>query len=117
MMSRANGESFELPESYESRGTIRFLGMAAILQKLLFTSRFVMIDELESSMHYELLSYFLRVFLANSENTSQLLFTTHDINLLNEDFIRRDAVWFACSTWTDLRVLKLLELLKSENIR
>ena len=90
----ANGESFELPESYESRGTIRFLGMAAILQKLLFTSRFVMIDELESSMHYELLSYFLRVFLANSENTSQLLFTTHDINLLNEDFIRRDAVWF-----------------------
>lgn len=90
----ANGETFELPESYESRGTIRFLGMAAILQKLLFSSRFVMIDELESSMHYELLSYFIRVFLANSDNTSQLLFTTHDINLLNEDFIRRDAVWF-----------------------
>ena len=90
----ANGENFELPERYESRGTIRFLGMAAILQKLLFNSRFVMIDELESSMHYELLSYFIRVFLANSENTSQLLFTTHDINLLNEDFIRRDAVWF-----------------------
>lgn len=90
----AGSESFELPESYESRGTIRFMGMAAILQKLLFTSRFVMIDELESSMHYELLSYFIRVFLANSDNTSQLLFTTHDINLLNEDFIRRDAVWF-----------------------
>jgi AAA15 family ATPase/GTPase len=90
----ANGENFELPESYESRGTIRFLGMATLLQKLLFASRFVMIDELESSMHYELLSYFIRVFLANSENNSQLLFTTHDINLLNEDYIRRDAVWF-----------------------
>lgn len=25
---------------------------------------------------------------------SQLLFSTHDINLLNEDFLRRDAVWF-----------------------
>lgn len=90
----AGNESFELPESYESRGTIRFMGMAAILQKLLFSSRFVMIDELESSMHYELLSYFIKVFLANSDNDSQLLFTTHDINLLNEDFIRRDAVWF-----------------------
>ena len=53
-----------------------------------------MIDELESSMHYELLSYFIRVFLANSENNSQLLFTTHDINLLNEDYIRRDVIWF-----------------------
>ena len=90
----ANGERYELPESYESRGTIRFLGMAAVLQKLLFSSCFVMIDELESSMHYELLSYFIRLFLANSEIKSQLLFTTHDINLLNEDFIRRDAVWF-----------------------
>ena len=90
----AHGDSYELSESYESRGTIRFLGMAAILQKLLFNSCFVSIDELESSMHYELLSYFIRVFLANSSNTSQLLFTTHDINLLNEDFIRRDAVWF-----------------------
>lgn len=90
----AQGASYELPEGYESRGTIRFLGMAAVLQKLLFKPSFVTIDELESSMHYELLSYFIRVFLANSDNSSQLLFTTHDINLLNEDFIRRDAVWF-----------------------
>ena len=29
----------------------------------------------------------------NSTN-SQLLFSTHDINLLNEDFLRRDTVWF-----------------------
>lgn len=107
----ANGEHFELPESYESRGTIRFLGMAAILQQLLFSSRFVMIDELESSMHYELLSYFIRVFLANSENTSQLLFTTHDINLLNEGFIRRDAVWFTDKgSDAETRLMRLSEM-------
>lgn len=90
----ADGHGFELPEQYESKGTIRFLGMATLLRELLFSTRFVMIDELESSMHYELLSYFLRVFLANGDHSSQLLFTTHDINLLNEDFIRRDAIWF-----------------------
>ena len=71
-----------------------YLGMAVILNFLLKTNRFVLIDEVETSIHYELLAYFIKVFLANSEGTSQMLLTTHDINLLNEDFIRRDTIWF-----------------------
>ena len=54
----------------------------------------MIIDEIESSLHYELLSYFVRTFIASSETPSQILFTTHDLNLLNEDFIRRDTIWF-----------------------
>ena len=52
------------------------------------------IDEIESSIRYELLSYFIKVFLVNSKRGGQLLFSTHDINLLDEDYIRRDVVWF-----------------------
>ena len=85
---------YDLSEEYESNGTMRFLGMAVILNFLLKTNRFVPIDEVETSIHYELLAYFLKVFLANSNGTSQMLLTTHDINLLNEDFIRRDTIWF-----------------------
>ena len=85
---------YDLSEKYESNGIMRFLGMAVILNFLLKTNRFVPIDEVETSIHYELLAYFLKVFLANSNGTSQMLLTTHDINLLNEDFIRRDAIWF-----------------------
>ena len=84
---------YDLSEEYESNGTMRFLGMAVILNFLLKTNRFVL-DEVETSIHYELLAYFIKVFLANSEGTSQMLLTTHDINLLNEDFIRRDTIWF-----------------------
>lgn len=83
-----------LPEEFESRGTIRFMGMSVILKQLLEDENFVMMDEVESSIHYELLSYFLKVFLVNSNKASQLFVTTHDVNLLNEDFIRRDCVWF-----------------------
>lgn len=85
---------YDLPEEYESNGTMRFMGMAVILNFLLKTNRFLPIDEVETSIHYELLAYFIKVFLANSEGTSQMLLTTHDINLLNEDFIRRDTIWF-----------------------
>lgn len=85
---------FELPEDLESRGTIRFMGIAVILKQLLNHSKIISIDEVETSLHYEVLSYFIKVFLANSQNASQLIMSTHDINLLNESFIRRDAVWF-----------------------
>lgn len=90
----SNEGEFELSEELESRGTIRFMGMSIILRELLYENNIVSIDEVETSLHYELLSYFIKVFLANSQNASQLILTTHDINLLNESFIRRDAVWF-----------------------
>ena len=91
---KAGEKVYDLSEEYESNGTMRFLGMAVILNFLLKTNRFVPIDEVETSIHYELLAYFLKVFLANSNRPSQMLLTTHDINLLNEDFIRRDTIWF-----------------------
>lgn len=91
---KAGDKVYDLSEEYESNGTMRFLGMAVMLNFLLKTNRFVPIDEVETSIHYELLAYFIKVFLANSDGTSQMLLTTHDINLLNEDFIRRDTIWF-----------------------
>lgn len=91
---KAGNSLYDLSEEYESNGTIRFMGLAVILNFLLKSNRFVPIDEVETSIHYELLAYFIKVFLANSNGTSQMLLTTHDINLLNEDFIRRDTIWF-----------------------
>ncbi|MGM9796145.1 MAG: ATP/GTP-binding protein [Parabacteroides sp.] len=105
---KAGDKMYDLSEEYESNGTMRFLGMAVILNYLLKTNRFVSIDEVETSIHYELLAYFLKVFLANSDGTSQMLLTTHDINLLNEDFIRRDTIWFTDKD--ELGETKLLRL-------
>ncbi len=83
-----------LPRKLESNGTIRFYGLGGVLNKLLSPNTFLCIDEIENSLHYDLVAHFIKTFLMNSNN-SQLLFSTHDINLLNEDFLRRDTVWFA----------------------
>jgi len=106
---------FDLNEGLESVGTLRFMGMIVLLYDLLHDKRFISIDEFESSLHYELLSYLIKLFLANSEGTSQLLFTTHDINLLDEDFIRQDTIWFTdkdSSGETQLKRLSNLKLRK-----
>ena len=109
---------YELHEGLESAGTHRFLGMSVVLYYVLHENNFIPIDEIETSIHYELLAYFIKLFLANSEGSSQLLMTTHDINLLNEDFIRRDIVWFTDKSSqgaTQLKRLSSLGLHKTMN--
>ncbi len=112
-----NGD-YTLNERMESSGTNRFLGLAVVLHHALYDNSFFMIDEIESSIHYELVSYYIKLFLANSEGTSQMLLTTHDINLLSEEFIRRDVIWFAdkdkCGA-TSLKRLSSLGLHKTLN--
>ena len=93
-LHQTDNGAYELGEALESSGTIRYMGIAVLLSNLVNGNLFMSIDEIETSLHYELVSYFIKAFLANSEGTSQMLFTTHDINLLNENFIRRDVVWF-----------------------
>ena len=89
----SNGEK-ELDEELESRGTKRYMGLATVLYDLLVRGVILPVDEVESSIHYELLSYFIKVFLVNSKQGGQLIISTHDINLLDEDYIRRDVIWF-----------------------
>jgi AAA15 family ATPase/GTPase len=54
------------------------------------------IDELDRRMHPLLTRMFLETFLndENSEKQSQLIFTTHDTNLLDSSLLRRDEIWF-----------------------
>lgn len=89
----SNGDK-ELGEELESRGTKRYMELATILYDLLVHGVILPIDEIETSIHYELLSYFIKVFLVNSKRGGQLIVSTHDVNLLDEDYIRRDVIWF-----------------------
>jgi AAA15 family ATPase/GTPase len=87
-------EVYALPLSKESRGTTRYFGLGGILYQLVTQPYFTSVDELDTSLHADLMKYFLLVFLLNS-NASQLLFTTHNLFLLeDQDFVRKDALWF-----------------------
>lgn len=85
---------WNLSYNQQSNGTQRFLGLACLLYDLIERPRLITIDELGTNLHYELLAHFVKLFLLYNRS-SQMLIATHDINLLDEDFIRRDAIRFA----------------------
>ena len=89
-----NNEEFELSFEEESAGTRRYYEMCGILDMMLNNDIVVPIDELESSLHPDLIKHFLLTFLLNIKN-SQLIATTHYRELLLEkDILRNDVIWF-----------------------
>lgn len=54
------------------------------------------VDEMDTGFHTYISSFILDIFRDKEINkkNAQLILTTHDINLLNEDKLRRDQIWF-----------------------
>jgi hypothetical protein len=78
----------------ESDGTLRLLDLIPMLYpKEDERNSVVIIDELDRSLHPNLSSEFLSAFL-NLKTPGQIIVTTHEANLLDLDFIRRDEIWF-----------------------
>jgi hypothetical protein len=53
------------------------------------------VDELERSMHPTLAKELVTKFSHDKETKGQLIFTTHESNLLDQSIFRQDEVWFA----------------------
>ena len=86
---------FEVPLNLQSRGTIKYIKILDVLYDLITGSHVYYLDELGEDLHYDLLFYYLNVFLFNS-NKSQLLITSQETALLAQDIINenRGVVWF-----------------------
>lgn len=95
--------SVNVDYSDESLGTQRYYQLCGVLDMLIRQKCVFFIDEIDSSLHPDLLEYLLIAFLVNSK-TSQLLISTHHREwLLRKDYIRPDSIWFTektsdCST-------------------
>ena len=88
-------ERYYLSNDYQSDGTRRLFGIEAAIYELLNNGSFLTVDEIESSLHPDLLELILEEFLENTGH-SQLLFTTHYDPLLDtiDELLRKDSVWF-----------------------
>jgi uncharacterized protein len=82
-------------EKNESDGTKKYLSMTGPILDTLENGRVLMIDELDARLHPLLSRAIVTMFNTNKNKTNaQLIFATHDTNLLSRNFFRRDQVWF-----------------------
>lgn len=80
----------------ESEGTIKYFSLAYPIIDALDHGKRLIIDEFDSKMHPLLTCKIIGLFNSRQTNprNAQLIFTTHDTNLLTVDLFRRDQVWF-----------------------
>ena len=89
------GNKIVFEPSEESDGSIRLWDILAAIHFVMTQPRIVLIDEIERSIHPYLLKQLLTKLSENKEIKGQLVFTTHESNLLDQEIFRQDEIWFA----------------------
>lgn len=83
---------FDLYE--ESDGTVRLLDFIPAFQQIISSPKVYIIDEIERSIHPLLIKELVQKFSFDPNTKGQLIFTTHESNLLDQKIFRQDEIWF-----------------------
>lgn len=106
----------------ESLGTQMIFAFIPFLADSLKNKKVLIIDELDKSLHPFLVQYIVEIFndAEINKNGSQLIFNTHDTNLLDLNILRRDQIWFTEKNnetgESDLYSLSDFSVRKQENV-
>lgn len=91
-----NGD-VEIPIEEESEGIKKIFSLGLPIAEALCQNKIIVFDELEIGFHPILSRKIVELFLG-PKNKAQLLFTTHNTNLLDLELFRRDQIYFASRT-------------------
>lgn len=91
-----DGASATFDFEEESAGTQRLMEILPMLADVRTREKVYVIDELDRKLHPLLSRLFVSTYLeqCGEEERGQLVFTSHDDNLLDLDLLRRDEIWF-----------------------
>lgn len=101
------GEKVFDEDEMESEGTKKVIELSGPIFDTLNEGKVLVVDELDAKLHPLLTRNIVLLFMdpEKNKNNAQLVFATHDTNLLDLKLIRRDQIWFtekdACDS-TDL---------------
>ena len=106
----------------ESDGTNSYFKLIGIVKEVLDEGTPLVVDELDAHLHPLLTKHLVSLFnsVEFNPNGAQLIFTSHNTNLLDLDVLRRDQIWFAekdeKTMQTDIYALTEFSPRKGENI-
>ena len=91
--SQGKTEEYQFSSQEQSLGTRRVFALESYLYALEETDRIALLDEIDTSLHPNLVDFMLSKFARNGESSSQLIVTTHYTGLLDNEDLRDDCFW------------------------
>ena len=116
-------EHFPLELSDESDGTRKLMAIAPAIESALRNGGLLLVDEIERELHPMLVDYIIAKFQSPSSNpnAAQIVFTTHNTELMSEALIRKDQIYFVDKNQSDgsseLYTISEFSTKTSDNIR
>ena len=106
-------------ENDESSGTRKFFALTGPILDVIENGYTLIVDELDSKLHPNLVCKIVSLFNSKEFNkkNAQLIFNTHDTNLLSTGQFRRDQIWFTNKNKFGEAKLYSLADFKSDEVR
>lgn len=111
-----NGKEITIDIKEESKGIQKIFELGIFIAEALCSNKVIIFDELELSFHPIISRKIVSLFF-NKNCKSQLIFTTHDTNLLDLDLFRRDQIYFTSRTEKTSFQTQLKSLSEIPNVR
>ena len=94
--TEGNTSSYALNMAEESDGTNSYFKLIGVVKKVLDEGTLLVADEMDAHLHPLLTKHLVSLFnsVEFNPNGAQLIFTSHNTNLLDLDVLRRDQIWF-----------------------
>ncbi len=80
--------------SSQSEGTLKMFEISSFLIQAIENGETLVIDEFDARLHPLISRKIVELFNSQGNNSAQLIFITHDTNLLSADLLRRDQIDF-----------------------
>lgn len=103
---------------FDSTGTKKIAALASYIIDALENGRVLIIDELDSSIHFKLTRAIVAMFNNELNTSAQLIFTVHDINLMDcKRLFRKEQIWFVSKDADGVYVYSLADFTAKDGVR
>ena len=103
---------------FDSTGTKKIAAIASYVIEAFEQGRILVVDELDSSIHFKLTRAIVAMFNNELNSNAQMIFTVHDINLMDcRRMFRKEQIWFVHKDEEGVYVYSLADFTAQQGVR
>ncbi len=103
---------------FDSTGTKKIAALASYIIEGIEHGKILVVDELDSSIHFKLTRAIIAMFNNELNQGAQLIFTVHDISLMDcKRMFRKEQIWFVHKDKEGVYVYSLADFTAQEGVR